>query len=183
MEERMTSKKGSENINTQIRKQENSLAISGLAVIAFGIWTVIKTGLMLLISPEEFNAQFDIDELTQEIAEADDITAGILTGAAAAGIIIAMAIDLFIRLKVGMAARKEGMGGKKMGKGKIVLAVILSLILMTSVVGGTMEIINSGLDDSMDTRMIAVLIDLTALSACVHLLYSARRLRKLRKEI
>lgn len=165
-----------------IRKYENSMATSGLAVIAFGIWSIIKAGLLLLVAPEKFKAQLGLEEFAEDLAKVDENTATVVYIAVAVGVVLVLALDLGMRVKVGLAARREGMGGKKMGKGNMILAILLVVLLTLSVTSNIIEIVHKGIDDSTDTRAIAVLIDMTALTACIQLIYSAFKLRKLRKE-
>ena len=170
-------------LQREIRKYENAMVVNGLAVIAFGIWTIIKSGLVLLMTPDSFKAQMGWSELSEYIAEMDSVTIVVTAVVVVVIVGLIMALDLALRVKVGLAARREGMGGKKMSRASIILAGVLMALLILSVVSGAIQIGREGIGEDTDTRLIAIMIDLTALLACLQLMYAVFRVRRLRKEL
>ena len=53
----------------KLRKYENILAISGVAVIAFGVWTIIKSAFYLLLKPFDIGVFVSPEQLAEMEAE------------------------------------------------------------------------------------------------------------------
>ena len=170
-------------LQIDLRKYQSSMALSGIAIIAFGIWTFIKSGLIMLMTHSGIGSRAQWSEIANILR--DENTAVTVVTASIAIIIVVgvLALDLGIRFKVGLSARREGHGGEKMGKGTIVLAVILALMLVVSTIAGINELMNKKLEEGLNTRVAAVLIDITALATSINLFFAMVKVRKLKKMI
>ena len=108
---------------SKLRKYENTLSISGAAVIAFGLWSIIKAGLYLAAaSPKELFGFFKPEDL--EKMNTLNVSASGVTGIILFGIFSALFIDLLLRLYVGRAAGHENCSIRRsrkhcMGKGRL----------------------------------------------------------------
>ena len=106
----------------KLRRFGNLLTVSGLGVIAFGVWNVLKMILVFVMQRDMIEAIFA------------EISANALIKYITIAIIAAiMLLDFLIRLFVGLSARAEGFGKKK-GVAYIVFAVLLVLGSVSSLV-------------------------------------------------
>lgn len=146
-----------------IRQCRSNLYFSGLGVIAFGAWSVIKLIMFLILKP---SAIFD---------SADEIMSNrTLFVFVMIFLFIVVAIDLAIRLYVGISSIKAG-GGKKKGPAYIVFAILLIISSLVSIVFMILFP-----DSSSVTDLIAsFLVECTSLFALCDLSVSAIWLRRL----
>ena len=110
----------------KLRRNQDALMISGLGVMLFAFWSIIKIIITAILDPTGL--------LQQLSAEVDPTFAStnIYLFLVIVILIIYFSLDLGIRLYVGLSARKEGRGQyKKNGRPRtayIVLAFILTLL-------------------------------------------------------
>ena len=147
----------------KMRRYQNLLTVSGLGVIVFGLWSVLKT-ILLLFFKKELLANVPDDTLFRVILF---IIIGLI-----------LLIDFLIRLYVGLSARTEGFGKKK-GYAYIVFAVILALLSLTSLV---MIFFDSTIT-SITELVVSVIVEATSLVVVIELLVAAFTVKKLQKEL
>ena len=148
------------------------LIIIGTGVIAFGVWSVIKTVLYYALSRDEML------RILKEQGLEQGYEAGVYVLIA-----LALAFILGLRIYIGLSARAEGVG-KRRGNGYVVLAAIMTLAnfggFVLSVVGAfELELT---LDNIVDLSVTFV-VELTSIATMAELVYSALRVRNLRKQI
>ena len=170
---------------SKLRKYENTLSISGAAVIAFGLWSIIKAGLYLAAaSPKELFGFFKPEDL--EKMNTLNVSASGVTGIILFGIFSALFIDLLLRLYVGRAAVVDGRHLKKKSIIYVIVSVFLAFGLVSTIVT---RIVPSGEAEStawekavyaMDASFI---VDLTSLFALIEMIIAAIMVRKLRKKL
>ena len=102
-------------METELRRRRSELLTLGFGIIAFGVWSVLKTYLYTWVDPLIENV--DVEEQYK--------TAATILGYVMITIVLAM--DLGLRLYVGMSARAEGLGKKK-GRAYIVVAALMLLV-------------------------------------------------------
>ena len=147
----------------KMRRYQNLLTISGLGVIVFGVWTVLKT-ILLLFLKEDALAGLP-DNSTVRI-----IFFAILTAV--------MLIDFLIRLFVGLSARAEGFGKKK-GYAYIFFAILLALMSLISLV---LVFFDAG-EQSILELAISVIVETTSMIVSIELLVAAFTVKKLKKDL
>ena len=154
----------------KLRRFRNLLTVSGLGVIAFGGWNVLKMILVFVMQRDTIEALFaemSIDGLVKNITIA---------------IIIAVTvIDFLIRLFVGLSARAEGFGKKK-GAAYIVFAVLLVLGSLSSLVLFFCDPDSLTKSPILQTA-VSVILEITSAVATVELLVAAITVKKLKREL
>lgn len=156
---------------------------SGFAVMAFGVWGIVKMAIFYLTAPDRIN-----DLLAQAGMEGSSVAAKVLFFVF---FLIFASIDMFIRIHVGRTARNEAMGkfkirkhGRKKGQpkrssGYLVIAGILSVLLLVGII---INIVSSGYSESSsDTMAASAVLDITSLFALVEMMRATFKVRKLTK--
>jgi hypothetical protein len=146
----------------KLRRYRNLLTISGLGVIAFGLWSVLKT-ILLFVFREEALAALPDDVLTRVIFF---VIVGVL-----------LLTDFAIRLFIGLSARAEGLGKKK-GYAYLVFAVLLALASAASVAA---IFFDTGTTSILEI-IVSVIVEVTSLVAVIELIAAAIHVKRLGKE-
>lgn len=147
----------------KMRRYQNLLTVSGLGVIIFGLWTVLKTILLLFLQEDM------LDDLP------DGLFYRVLFFTLIGGVLL---IDFLIRLFVGLSARAEGFGKKK-GYGYIVVAILIAIASLASLV---LIFFDTG-DRSILELIVSFIVEATSMIATVELLVAAFTVKKLKKEL
>ena len=173
----------------KLRKYENILAISGVAVIAFGVWTIIKSAFYLLLQPFDIEIFIPPEQLAEMEAEmgpnVDILTSGVIVGA----IFFILFLDLLLRFYIGRSAYADGRARKR----KRVIYVIVAIIMAVAFANGIWVTVSNlffgepteqseGVE-YMRGVFTSVLLDMTSLLALIELIVSAIQVRRLRKEL
>ena len=159
-------------MGAELRKHQDMLIIIGTGVIAFGVWSVIKTVLYYALSRDEML------RILKEQGLEQGYEAGVYVLIA-----LALAFILGLRIYIGLSARAEGVG-KRRGNGYVVLAAIMTLVNFGGFVlsvAGAFEL-ELTLDNIVDLSVTFV-VELTSIATMAELVYSALRVRNLRKQI
>lgn len=147
----------------QLRRYQNLLTISGLGVIAFGAWSVLKT-ILLLFFRKDYLERLPDDPMFLVILY-------VLIG-------VILLIDFVIRLFIGLSARAEGFGKKK-GYAYIVLAILLAILSLASLV----MIFFDTSYTSIPEMVVSVIVEATSLIVIIELLVGAFAVKKHKKEL
>ena len=99
-------------METELRRSRSTLRILGTGVIAFTVWSVLKTILVFLLVPLEQKPEGEISD-----KEAMVLLVIILA------VLLFIILDIVLRLRLGFSARAEGLGKHK-GKAYVVFAFI-----------------------------------------------------------
>lgn len=150
----------------QVRRLQDTLAVVGGGVIAFGMWSLVKSVLLIALLNEEAVIQvFQLDS---------DTPMSIVFIA----IIFAICFDLAIRVFVGLSARAEGHGEKK-GNLYLIIAVFIAaanaISIASFVFGSTVYL-------SMFDAAVSIAIDATSFVTLVLMIRCAVRLRQLNRQ-
>lgn len=151
-------------LHIRLRKNQNTLAVIGLGVIAFGIWSVLKGVLYTALNSG------DLQNILEGSAERAFFW--VLIG-------IVLAIDLGLRLHVGLSAIAEGKGRKK-GRGYIVLAFLMALISFALFALGVLLLHGS---EALGTALVSLVVEATSCILLVEMAVSAIKVRRLRKAL
>ena len=158
------------NIEREIRRNQNYLVILGTGVLAFAVWTVVRTLAQYFLQQAEIKAMVEVEAAAPpEIVNAAMTVMLIL-------ILALLVIELILRLIVGFSARAEGKGKKKR-KGYLVVAVFL-IVLQAFSIGITLAGIFT--DPGVIVEgIIGILIEITSAITIIQLIMASVRLRKL----
>lgn len=147
----------------KMRRYQNLLTVSGLGVIIFGLWSVLKTILLLFLK----------EGILKELP--DDTIVRVIVFAFLGGVLL---VEFLIRLFVGLSARAEGFGKKK-GYAYIVVAILMALASLFSLV----MIFFDMNDQSITELIVSVIVEATSLVVTIELLVAAFTVKKLKKEL
>ena len=149
-----------------LRKYKNILSISGIAVIAFGAWSVIKTLVFFSINRDLFNSEFI--ESAEE--EALPLPAVIIA------LVIVIALYIFLHLYIGLSARSEA-SGKKKGYFYLIFTFVYLVISYISYFQTA-----SDDEDNLDTLLFSGFVDLTVIYVFFQVIINSLRIKKLNKK-
>ena len=130
------------------RRSLSTLIILGTGVIVFGFWGIIKLAAQLF---------FGIELFKPEDLEGFDETAKMIVTVL---VFVFMAIDVILRLIVGLKAIREGRE-KKTGKGYLVICLFLIIVSAYSVYLLAADLIN--MEESFIDSFVAVFMELSSL--------------------
>ena len=154
----------------RIRKQQSILMCSGLAVILFGVWSIIRIVLLRFADKNHFIHLLDPTGIVQEHN---------LLNVVLVGILIILSIDLIIRTYIGISAMQEGLGKMKKRITYIVVAAICLAIALYTDITSTALPMN---DDFSFEFFLSTVIDISAHIATFEIIVASIKLRKLMKE-
>ena len=149
------------------RRNCNTLVVLGTGVILYGFWSIIKLTMCLIFGVE----LFDMDDL--EALGPIGISFVMIM------VVFIMAIDVFIRLHVGLRARYEG-AGQKAGKAYLVGCAWLILESTFAIAIIIPDLINMD-GDFFDTYL-SVFMELCSLAFSIEVFIAAISVRKYRKK-
>lgn len=155
----------------KMRKQQSILMCSGLAVILFGAWEIIRMILMRYMDANHFMDYLEEFGITSDVLDIDIIMIVL---------IVVMIINLFIRSYVGISAIKEGMGLKTKGFVYLLIALIQLVVSISADIKDINTFIN--VDFQLEYVLTAI-IDISIHIATFEILISAIRLRIFRKKL
>ena len=154
----------------QLRKKQNMLGISGIAVIVFGIWNIAKMVIYSISTPDGLSKLLGVSGNGPAENAARAILLGIL-------IFIAL-IDIGLRLLVGLSARAESKGKKK-SIGYLIVAIFLALGSVISI----FMTFGSFFANSVFDTVISILVELTSLLVLCDVIVSSFGIRSLKKKM
>lgn len=159
-------------MDIELRRRRINLSTLGTGVVAFGVWNVLKTMLYIFASPVSF---VYVDDAAAYGAVVSLISYALLG--------LLLALDLSLRLYIGLSARAEGRGRRK-GSGYIIAAAALFAMTAASYVAAWVTHSNTRLENQAALDYyVSMFVDITAMIMLGDLLYTAIRARKLEKQM
>lgn len=159
-------------MDIELRRRRINLSTLGTGVVAFGVWNVLKTILYIFASPVNF---VDVDDAGAYGAVVSLISYALLG--------LLLALDLSLRLYIGLSARAEGRGRRK-GSGYIIAAAALFAMTAAYYVAAWVTHSNTRLENQAALDYyVSMFVDITAMIMLGDLLYTAIRARKLEKQM
>ena len=156
----------------ELRRRRINLSTLGAGVVAFGVWNVLKTMLYIFTSPVNFVVVDDAGEYGAVVSLIFYVLLGLL-----------LALDLSLRLYIGLSARAEGRGRRK-GSGYIIAAAVLFAMTAAYYVAAWVTHSNTRLENQAALDYyVSMFVDITAMIMLGDLLYTALRARKLEKQM
>ncbi len=166
-----------------IRRSQNTLIVVGTGTILFSVWTVVKTlGTLILLK----------DEAVAVVRKTADENGIIISDQhlfyiVLAVTLIALLLFLAVRTYIGLTAISEGRGLRRR-IGYLILAVIMIIFNITAVIINFVSVKSQDSIDSLavfsnDTSLSAHIIEITSIIMLVELVFSAIRIRIVRKRV
>lgn len=157
-------------METELRRRRINLMALGSGVIAFGVWSILKSFLYIWVD----SYKFEFPDIPPEYVRA-------ATAIAYAMLFSLMLIDLALRLYIGLSARSVGMGKKK-SRAYIILAAI---ILAASILSWILILVNHTSsqreNQSAMDYYVSLFVEMTSAAVLAEMIYTALRIRKLEK--
>ena len=150
------------------RKNQTNLIFSGIAIIAFGVWSALK--LFFYMGTNRAAVLMNLGFMAGDI-ESPEIVMNI-----AAGIIIGFSV--LFHLFLGWSAIRDAIG-KMRFRLYIPITAIYAFGIISSYVN---EMITHRVDVAYGTLFISFIIDMTSVAALVLILVSSKKLKKIRWE-
>ena len=160
-----------------LRHKKDNLIISGIALMVVGVWDIVKFAMAIILNPKML-----LDAVKD---------AGIEPGQEVVGevvlliiFIVLLLIDLSIRCFICLSARAEGRGKKK-GWFYLIVAVLMALLLLSSLYTSAYSLFNDVekvLPDSWDSIAASSLLDILSVIAIVDIIISSVTVKKIRKK-
>ena len=157
-------------LHIQLRKNQDTLKIVGLGVMAFGAWSIVRT---ILYTTLQWNSIIE-NMVEQELSAK---TAGIMYIIVS---VMIMAVEIAIRLYIGRSAIAEGKGERKRS-GYIVVAFLIALMDL-SLMFFFFILLGTRTEISLDA-LVTMFVELTSTVILLEMCQSAIRVRKLRRQI
>ncbi len=145
---------------------------SGMAVLVFGAWSVLKLVLYLLQLLEILDLTLDVDEVALAVRNFLFLVFGLVA--------LVFLVDLLMRIFVARSARAEALD-RKSGKGYLVVCAILIAVSVVSLVFDIGYYTEMGMEWLEGTVSIAVSV--CSLYALLELFVSGIRVKRLKKEL
>ena len=174
----------------KIRKLRDTLVTGGLAIIAFGIWTVVKSIIETFTILEPMIGSLTAKDLNQVQAEQlkSMIRDNSLFTILFFMILVFLVVDLALRLYVGLSARAIGLKKKKKnGKERSGIAWLIWGIILAAV--GIYSLIISLINTGETLRIysivyyvVSLFVDVTSVIVTIEVIVSGFKLRGLVKQ-
>lgn len=153
------------------RRYENMLIVSGTGVLVFGAWAVVKTFLYYLMTKDELKEVINPDHSPKM----DEFSAWIIPTIFIVVAVLQVLIDLFI----GLRAKADGRGKKKIRITYVVVTTIVVVLYVGFIALDIMDII----DKPNATTIASTLVDITCFTIFFEIVYAAVNLRKTKKQL
>ena len=174
----------------KIRKFRDTLVTGGFAIIAFGIWTVIKSIMEAFTILRPMLGNMSFEDLTQVQAEQlrELIDSNALFYTLLFFILVFLIVDLAVRVYVGLSARAIGLQKKKRnGKERsgivwLVFGVILTAFGIYSLIVSLTQAEELLHSYSIMYFVVSLFVDVTSIFVTAELVVTGFRLRGLTKK-
>ena len=160
-----------QSVEAKLRKQQSILICSGLGVILFGVWSIIRIVLMRFMDPQHFLEVFTTAELVDEVLYERVVMAVVL---------VIYMLDLILRSYIGLSAIQEGNGKYKKRGTYICIATLVSvLVIITDIV----DISAFFTGDTGLESFLSSVVEMTIHIATIEIVVAAIKVRILRQQI
>lgn len=156
-------------MSAKIRKHQTTLICSGLAVIAFGIWSIVRALLVFWFNMTRVRSVVS----EQMPAEGLDLSPETIITISVIVVFVFLILDLFFRFYVGLSALSEGRGKYKRST-YIVLSV---LFLVLSACGQVALFVSSAREELTVKIFVTLIIEFSSNIAFVEIIRSAAAIR------
>lgn len=154
----------------EIRRHQTNLICSGLAVIAFGVWSIVRAAMTLWLNWAE------VVEMAAAIVDVDDVPVSLdfIVVLAYLLVCIPLLLDLGFRLYAGLSAYAEGSGMRKR-----ITYVVLSILYLVIVLGidAVLFVISAKAEFDLD-NVVVLVVELTSCIAFYQIIRSSLAIRR-----
>ena len=154
-------------MQAKLRKYRNHLATSGLGVIAFAIWTIVKVFLYSVLPSENAGETLFTDGFDDNVL----VIAIII-------LLALVVIDIGIRVFVGLSARAHARGKKKS-----LLYVIVTILLLVSSLINTYFMFTNISEYTIIGVIANLLFELSSVLVMLMLVISSLKVRSIEKKL
>lgn len=160
----------------RFRKIRSRLGISAFGVMAFAVWSIIRTILQMFFGTTPTLNEVNNGVAAQTIeAQVDDSVIVLILVV----VLTVLAVEIALRLFIGLSARAESKGKKK----SIVYIILAGLFIPFYVTIIIYSFQNSNyLESNVFDNIISIILDITSLISFIELFVSAIMLRRMRKK-
>ena len=168
-------------LSVKIRKNRDNLIIIGMGTIMFGMWSLLKTALSILMGNDQVIAAVDYALGSSEISQDEYLMSVLdrhmLTVGLTVILIVLTLVVVAIRAFIGISAIKEAKGGKRKNLYLVITGLfILGYGAVVFLDGYSFFVRES--EDFLDT-IVAVVIEVMSFITLLELLISVFSIRKL----
>jgi magnesium-transporting ATPase (P-type) len=159
--------------DVSLRRYKKELSTAGGGYILFGLWSVLKVIMSVLIGDLSLGKLVDMQQLDQEVVPFFAIFYFVIVG------VMAIAV-LLLHFYVGLGAIRASSGSRKRGYLKV--AFVLAIANMISMLAYVWNIGNLSIFNISDTTIASFLVDLTITIILIDILRSANKIKNLTME-
>ena len=157
-------------LQIQLRKNQDTLKIVGLGVMAFGAWSIVKSILYTTAQWSSIKEEIVVPEANETIAKMVYLFM----------IAVILTVEIAIRLYIGRSAIAEGKGERRR-PGYVVVAFLITAIGLTLTVTA---FVVPGIRMELNLDLLASLfVEITSAVITLEMCWSAIRVRKLRRQL
>lgn len=169
----------------ELRKSKNILVVLGYGVMMFAAWNLFKAILTCTLDfgvyKEMISSAITAEDLENFNMSKEAFVRVIEIFIITAVLVISL-VDTLIRIRVGLSAVAEGKG-KKSGKFYLAASVIIILVSLLSIYTNFTELIHPNESTEFENTIASLIFDITSLIIVLQMIYYAKRVRKLTKEL
>ena len=155
----------------RLRKSRSNLLVAGKAVLAFGVWTMMKLLLELFLGENNFGMSID-----ETMGGTIEIQAAVVIGV----FVIIGLIAVFIHFIIYRGAVREGRGKK----GGFFYLLVAFIFIVFTIVSITYTVTHSDLYAGQRLRFYSsILFDLALLISCTDVFYNGIMCKRLKKTL
>ena len=157
-------------LQIQLRKNQDTLKIVGLGVMAFGAWSIVKSILYTTAQWSSIKEEIVVPEANETIAKMVYIFM----------IAVTMVVEIVVRLYIGRSAIAEGKGERRR-PGYVVVAFLITAIGLTLTVTA---FVVPGIRMELNLEaLVSLFVEITSAVITLEMCWSAVRVRKLRRQL
>jgi hypothetical protein len=157
-------------LQIQLRKNQDTLKIVGLGVMAFGAWSIVKSILYTTAQWSSIKEEIVVPEANETIAKMVYLFM----------IAVILTVEIAIRLYIGRSAIAEGRGERRR-PGYVVVAFLITAIGLTLTVTA---FVVPGIRMELNLEaLVSLFVEITSAVITLEMCWSAIRVRKLRRQL
>ena len=157
-------------LQIQLRKNQDTLKIVGLGVMAFGAWSIVKSILYTTAQWSSIKEEIVVPEANETIAKMVYLFM----------IAVILTVEIAIRLYIGRSAIAEGRGERRR-PGYVVVAFLITAIGLTLTVTA---FVVPGIRMELNLEaLVSLFVEITSAVITLEMCWSAIRVGKLRRQL